>query len=164
MTEETFPYEIRMAYEHEWEDAMAIAWKTFLRFEADDYEPEGVKNFENFITDNTLYRMFRMGLYQMIVAVDGKKMVGMITARGNSHISLLFVDESYHRKGIGKALIRSLCKYLKEEAGTVRVTVHASPYAVGFYHKLGFRDLQPEQSAGGIRYTPMELGLTALHN
>lgn len=162
MTEEVFPYEIRMAYEYEWEDAMALAWKTFLRFEADDYEPEGVRSFENFITDNTLHRMFKLGLYQMLVAVHDKKMVGMITARGNSHISLLFVEESCHKKGIGRALIRSLCKYLKTEAGTVRVTVHASPYAVGFYHKLGFRDLQPEQAAEGIRYTPMELLLNSI--
>ena len=30
-----FPYTIRMAYQDEWEDAMALAWKTFLEFEAD---------------------------------------------------------------------------------------------------------------------------------
>lgn len=157
MTEEVFPYEVRMAYEHEWEDAMALAWKTFLRFEADDYEPEGVRSFENFITDNTLHRMFIMGAYQMFVAIHDKKMVGMITVRGNSHISLLFVDESYHKRGIGRALILRLCEYLKREVGTKRVTVNASPYGVGFYHRLGFKDLQPEQASEGIRYTPMEL-------
>lgn len=81
-----FPYTIRMAYQDEWEDAMALAWKTFLEFEADDYAPEGIRSFEDFITDSTLHRMFVMGAYQMFVALDGAKMAGMITVRGNSHI------------------------------------------------------------------------------
>lgn len=51
-------YQIRSAYRDDWQDAMGLAWKTFLRFEADVYTAEGVKNFENFITDSTLYRMF----------------------------------------------------------------------------------------------------------
>lgn len=157
MDEKTFPYEIRMAYENEWEDAMALAWKTFLRYEANDYEPEGVRSFEDFITDNTLHRMFIMGAYQMFVALDGEKMVGMITVRSNSHISLLFVDGEYHMRGIGRALMMRLCKYLNAELGVKRVTVNAAPYGVGFYHRLGFRDLQPEQASEGIRYTPMEL-------
>ena len=157
MERKNAPWKIRPAYREEWQDAMALAWKTFLQFEADDYEPEGVKSFEDFITDNTLHRMFIMGAYQMFVAFDGKRMTGMISVRSNSHISLLFVDAEYHRKGIGRALMSHLCGYLKNELGIKRVTVNASPYGVGFYHKLGFRDLQPEQKSEGIRYTPMEL-------
>lgn len=157
MENRTFPYEIRMAYENEWEDAMALAWKTFLRFEAPDYAPEGIKSFEDFITDNTLHRMFIMGAYQMFVALDGNRMVGMITVRANCHVSLLFVDAEYHMRGIGRALMQCLCRYLNTELGIRRVTVNASPYGVGFYHKLGFEDLQSEQITDGIRYTPMEL-------
>ncbi len=159
MEEAAFPYKIRMAYQNEWEDAMALAWKTFLEFEADDYEPEGIKSFEDFITDSTLHRMFIMGAYQMFVALDGPRMAGMITVRGNSHISLLFVDKEYHKRGIGRALMEELCSYLKAELGIARVTVNASPFGTGFYHRLGFTDLQPEQTASGIRYTPMELFL-----
>ena len=149
-------YQIRSAYRNEWQDAMALAWKTFLRFEADVYAPEGVRNFENFITDSTLYRMFVMGTYQLFVALDQNKIVGMITLRNATHISLLFVDEAYHRQGIGRALITYLTDYLLTEVGASRMTVHSSPYGVGFYHKMGFRDLRPEESRDGIIYTPME--------
>ncbi len=152
-------YQIRSAYRNEWQDAMALAWKTFLRFEADVYSPEGVKNFRNFITDTTLYRMFVMGSYQMFVALDGNKLVGMITLRDSTHISLLFVDEAYHRRGIGRALVRYLADYLLAEVGADRVTVNASPYGVEFYHKIGFRDLRPEEVKDGIIYTPMEFVL-----
>ena len=149
-------YQIRSAYRNEWQDAMALAWRTFLRFEADVYTPEGVKNFENFISDSTLHRMFVMGTYQLFIALDGNKVVGMITLRDMTHISLLFVDEEYHRQGIGRALINHLTDYLMTEMGMDRVTVNASPYGVGFYHKMGFHDLGPEEIKDGIIYTPME--------
>ena len=32
-----FPYQIRRAYENEWDDAMDLAWRTFLKYEADIY-------------------------------------------------------------------------------------------------------------------------------
>ena len=153
------PYQIRNAYRDEWEDAMSLAWRTFLRFEADVYSPEGVKNFENFITDSTLYRMFVVGSYQLFVALDGKKIVGMLTLRGGTHISLLFVDEKYHRKGIGRALMQYLSNYLLTEMQASRVTVNSSPYGVGFYHRLGFQDLRPQEKKDGIIYTPMEFVL-----
>ncbi len=150
-------YRVRSAYRDEWEEAMALAWRTFLRFEADVYTAEGVTNFENFITDTTLHRMFVMGAYQMFVAVADGKIVGMITLRDSTHISLLFVDERYHRRGIGRALLEYLKDYMRQEMGEGRVTVNASPYGVGFYHRLGFRDLRPEEKKDGIIYTPMEL-------
>ncbi len=153
------PFQIRNAYRDEWEDAMSLAWRTFLRFEADVYSPEGVKNFENFITDSTLYRMFIVGSYQLFVALDGKKIVGMLTLRGGTHISLLFVDERYHRRGIGRALMQYLSNYLLTEMQASRVTVNSSPYGIEFYHRLGFRDLRPQEKRDGIIYTPMEFVL-----
>lgn len=149
-------YQIRSAYQDEWEAAMALAWKTFLQFEANEYTMEGVRNFEDFITDTTLHRMFIMGAYQMFVALDRDEIVGMITLRNRSHISLLFVDEKYHRQGIGSALIAHLCRYLLARTEVSKVTVNAAPYGVAFYHKLGFRDLRPEEKKDGITYTPME--------
>ena len=153
------PYQIRNAYRDEWDDAMTLAWKTFMKFEADIYTDEGIQNFEDFITDTTLHRMFLMGVYQMFVALDRKQIVGMLTLRNNSHISLLFVDEKYHRRGIGRALIEYIREYLLSEAGIGKVTVNAAPYGVAFYHKLGFQDLRPEEERDGIRYTPMEFVL-----
>lgn len=157
MEKEAFPWEIRQAYRDEWQDAMALAWKTFLKYEADDYTPEGIRSFREFITDNTLYRMFLLGSYEMIIALEEKRIIGMITVRGGGHVSLLFVDEQYHKRGVGRALIQYLCRYLLTEEGISRITVNASPYGLGFYHKLGFRDTGLEMQQSGIRYTPMEL-------
>ena len=149
------PYQIRSAHCNEWQDAMALAWKTFLRFEAGVYTQEGVDNFEHFITDSTLHRMFIMGAYRLYVALDRNKIIGMITLRDGTHISLLFVDEAYHRRGVGRALMKYLTDGLATE-GAGRVTVNSSPYGVGFYHRLGFCDVGLEVKRDGIIYTPME--------
>lgn len=153
------PYEIRFACQNEWEEAMGLAWKTFLEFETNDYPLEGIRSFEDFITDSGLKRMFDMGKYQMMVAFDQGKMIGMITLRNEMHISLLFVDERYHRHGIGRALIQKMADYVKSELGKSRLTVNSSPYGVGFYHRVGFRDLGSEKQQDGIIYTPMEYRL-----
>lgn len=150
-------YEIRFAYNEEWQEAMTIAWKTFLKFEACDYSERGVQSFQEFITDETLRKMFIKGEYRLLVALKDKKIVGIISVRDGSHISLLFVDEMFHKKGIGRLLVNTLGKYLKQEEGKTKMTVNAAPYAIGFYHKLGFVDIQTEQETDGIRYTPMEL-------
>jgi GNAT superfamily N-acetyltransferase len=152
-----FSCQIRFAVRDEWEEAMALAWRTFLVFEAPVYLPEGVRSFEDFITDSTLKKMFEMGTYQMLVAIYEGRLIGIITLRDRTHISLLFVDERYHRQGVGRALVNRLCEYLIKEEGENRVTVNSSPYGLEFYHKIGFYDTGPEACADGIRYTPMEI-------
>lgn len=151
------PCEIRFVSSEEWEEAMGLAWKTFLEYEGDVYPPEGVRSFEDFITDSDLKRMFLLGAYQMMGAFLAGKLVGMISLRNKTHISLLFVDGDYHRRGIGRALISFLSDYVRKEEGLNRLTVNASPYGVGFYHRLGFRDLEPEKQQDGIIFTPMFL-------
>ncbi|SCY59897.1 MULTISPECIES: GNAT family N-acetyltransferase [unclassified Butyrivibrio] len=138
---------------------MKLAWNTFTRFDAPDYSREGITNFHKFVNDETLRKMFIAGHYQLFVAMDGDECVGMLSIREKSHISLLFVHENYHKHGIGSALIKYVSRYGIEEEGINRLTVNASPYAVGFYHKRGFKDLGPETVADGIRFTPMELKL-----
>lgn len=153
------PYEIRFVTSDEWEEAIGLAWKTFLEFEGDVYPPEGVRSFEDFITDSALKKMFVMGSYQVMGAFLGGKIVGMISLRNKTHISLLFVDKYYHRRGIGRALVSSLFSYVKAEEGQNRITVNASPYGVDFYHRLGFRDIEPEKQQDGIIFTPMFLNV-----
>lgn len=82
-------------------------------------------------------------------------MVGMISLRNETHISLLFVDGQYHRMGIGRGLIDYVSRYVLTEEGHDSITVDAALYATGFYHRLGFVDTDREQTRDGIRYTPM---------
>lgn len=152
--------EICFAKKDDWEAAMGLAWKTFLEFEAKDYAPEGIRSFEDFITDSDLKRMFLSGDYQMIVAWNKNRLVGMITLRNKTHLSLLFVEKSCHRQGIGRRLVEKMADFAQKDSGAYHLTVNASPYGVPFYHKIGFHDIGPEQRRDGIIYTPMEYVLS----
>lgn len=147
--------EIREIKKEEWNQAIGVAWRTFLKFEANEYSPEGVKNFYQFIIDDTLFKMFQLGHYQMWGAFEKNKIVGILGVRNLNHISLLFVEEEYHKRGIASGLLKNYFHYLLTEVGKDSTTVNSSPYAVGFYHKLGFVDTDVELTKDGIRYTPM---------
>lgn len=149
-------YQIRWAKITDWTPAMKMIWRTFMDFDSKDYTQEGVKNFFDFISDGELYEAFVRGDYQMMIALDGERVIGAGTIRNRNYLSLLFVDGNYHYQGIGKAIIDEICTYLKEEAGERYISVKASPYAVRFYQKLGFRQISPEEKYSGIRVTPMQ--------
>lgn len=152
-------YVFRMAVEKDWEPAMKLAWETFLIFEAQEYGEEGIESFRDFISDQWLKNMFLKGEYQMMVALHEKKIIGFISVRNKSHISLLFVDKEYHKQGIGSRLIETMGEYLITEVGVDYMTVDSAPYALEFYHKLGFWDLAPQQTKQGIIYTSMKKNL-----
>lgn len=145
---------IARADEDDWEDAMELAWRTFLKFEANEYGKEGTDNFLSFISGEELFKMFRIGEYPMAVAKDGNKIVGMAALRSGHHVSLLFVDEKYHHRGIATRLL----SFVQEEflhPADIRLTVNAAPYAVGFYKKVGFLEADDFQKKDGITYMPM---------
>lgn len=156
MTDEAaFPYVIRWAKAHEWESAMQMIWRTFLKFEGKDYSEEGIRNFFEFVTDDGLRESFLRGEYQLMVALDGEEIIGAGSIRNHNHLSLLFVDEAYHRQGVGRRLMDGLCEYLKNEEGEHTMTLQAAPYAVEFYKKIGFFVIRPEAEIAGIRVTAM---------
>jgi len=145
---------IAPAKEDEWESAMEVAWRTFLKFEAPEYTKEGADHFLEFISGEQLYKMFLCGEFKVLVARDGERIVGVASLRAGCHVSLLFVDERYHKRGIGRKLVAALQQnYLAD--GCVQLTVNAAPYAVGFYEKLGFIKTDDMKTADGITYLPM---------
>lgn len=149
-------WNIHKASLKEWTPAMKLAWRTFLRFEAGDYTNEGIRNFQDFVNDERLQKMFVNGYYHLYVATENDEIIGMISRRDQTHISLLFVDVNYHRMGVGRALVNYVANELKE-MGYTGITVNASPYGLSFYRKIGFKDQGCEVDEHGIRYTPMSL-------
>ena len=148
-------YLIRPLFKSEWEEAMRLAWDTFILFEAPEYSKEGIRNFKNFVNDPLLKYLFLEGKYRTMAAFCNGIMIGIVGVRNETHISLLFVDSDYHRKGIATKLLDKVFEDTYKTFGKREMTVNSSPYAVGFYHKLGFIDTDVEKTTDGIRYTPM---------
>lgn len=129
--------------------AQRLVWQTFLEFEAPEYSQEGIDEFKRYNDDEENFRAFMIQ-----GAFINDKLVGVLALKDDGkHVSLFFVDKTYHRQGIGKRLFEFALKY--NRAGVI--TVNSSPYAVGFYEKLGFVKTDDERVKNGIRFTPMSL-------
>lgn len=152
-------YDVRFLDGAEWNEAMEMVYRTFLEFDAPMFSAEGIEHFREYISDSVLKRMFEAGSFQVIAAYSGTKIIGVIALRNDSHISLLFVDSRYHRRGIGRRLVAELSEYVRIKLKGSFLTVNSSPYAVEFYRRLGFQPLDHSLSENGITYTPMKIVL-----
>ncbi len=155
-------FSVRMIARDEWEDAMALCRSVFLEFEAPLYVQEGTESFLRFIGDETLYTVFINGGYPVCAAFYAGKMIGVASLRSGPHLSLLFVDGRFQRKGVGTALVNYLHEYVLSTdtgLGNEKMTVNASPIGVKFYLYMGFTPTDVQLEKDGILYTPMELWL-----
>lgn len=150
---------IRRLKKDEWQAAMMLVWRTFLRHVAPDYEKEGVKSFYEFVTDPDLETMFVVGEYIVFGAFDDGQLVGISSTRGGNFLSLLFVDNDYHRKGLGTQLLGAVADYVREVNHKRDLIVYSSPYAVEFYHQMGFIDDGDVRRESGMLVYPMRLRL-----
>ena len=104
--------------------------------------------------------MLIMRVYDEFVATVDSQIVGMVETRDDKYISLLFVDKLYHRMGIAKALFKTaLENCLCRDSTFKKFYVHASPYSINVYVRLGFKDTGGMRVENGIKYLPMEMEL-----
>ncbi|MBP7401551.1 MAG: GNAT family N-acetyltransferase [Clostridia bacterium] len=140
------------------EAVSALVRRVFLRFEAPDYPQEGTDTF--FVFTDPGFLSFNMSAGLLVVAgcFEDGRLLGVVALRDRSHVSLLFVEPTRHRRGIGTALMRWAQRRAAETGAEPCVmTVNSSPYARGFYEKIGFHATAEEQMRDGIRYIPMSL-------
>lgn len=150
-------YLIRMVNYEEIDNAFSLIWNTFSEFVAADYSPEGINTFRReFIESKEFKERFNNGTQIMYGAFTEEKLLGVISISDKGNISCLFVDKEYHRRGIASMLFRHIVSILKEKQ-IETISLKASPYALPFYHAIGFKDLDKQQDYNGILYTPMEL-------
>lgn len=153
-------YRIRPLIEDDVKPAMELVWRVFEEFEAPDYCEEGIQTFRDFIAYPSILQQFHENAMQFWGCFLNGAVIGLIAKRGESHISLLFVDKRYQKQGIATALFHTLLEHCKTVASVPKITVNSSPYAVKIYRKLGFTATDVEKTADGIRFTPMSFPCT----
>lgn len=118
--------------------ALDLALRVFMKFEAPDYEIGAVDKFKADCIENIDYiNNYRTEKHLMLIAFDGDKIIGVINERGNGHISMVFVDDAYHRQGIAIAMMEQMVCELKLR-GYDKITINSSPYGLPFYLHFGF--------------------------
>jgi len=148
-------YEIRKITSSEINEALNLALKVFMQFEAPDYKPEGVETFKRDIIENGEFiAKCKSGDCPIYAAFDNGKIIGMIGMRETrTHINLAFTKKEYHRKGVATSIFKYL---LRDNPQLSEITLNSSPYGLPFYLKLGFVPQSEELEQDGIRYTPMK--------
>jgi len=150
---------IKPAVEADLEACAALVRKSFDRFVAPGYSPEGRETFYRFIRVEELRSLLGRG-FSILCAWQEEALAGVLAVREVSHISLFFVDPRYMHRGVGRRLMASLLEELRSRKPLVtEVTVHSSPYAREIYRQLGFRAVGEPLEQNGIRFVPMKLDL-----
>ena len=153
---ESIEYLINEIKPEDLEEALDLVWNVFLTYEAPDYAEEGVREFRQFIEYDSIKKKLTDNEFRMWIYKDKGKIKGVLAPRPPCHISLLFVDGAYHKKGIARAMIRIMVDCHKTNRQSKEITVNSSPFAAEAYHKLGFTDTGSEQTVNGIRFIPMK--------
>ena len=136
--------------------------RTFNEFIAPEFSDQGVEEFFKYSNPREFKKRSESGYSSMIAESEGKT-VGMIELKGYSHISMLYVEKSFHKKGVAKELIRTALSNLSlENSCEVDITVNSSRYAVPFYEKLGFIQFEEEKTIFGVIHVPMMVSYTKL--
>ena len=111
------------------DEALELTWKTFLKYEAPDYNQEGIEEFRK-----SIYNKEWLLAREFYGAYEDNNLLGLIATKDKSHIALFFVDGKYHKRGIGRKLFEKVL----EENDKDYFTVNSSPYDKEVYEHLGF--------------------------
>ena len=103
------------------------------------YEPASI--FEQIQTGN-----------RFLLAFKGSEFAGAIAMRDDFHVYLFFIAECHHRQGLGTELWKH---FIARANSPVRFTLNSSPYARGFYERLGFVVTGEPLTRNGVAYIPM---------
>ncbi len=130
--------------------------RVYDEFVSPDYSPAGNQFFYDWIKPSKIAE--RQLLKRTIfIALADSEIIGMIEIRDNNTISLLFVDKTFHGQGIARKLFHTaLMSCLLNNPTLEKFYVHASPFSIPVYKKLGFAETDTMQEQNGIKYLPME--------
>ncbi len=129
--------------------------RVFRRFVEPEYSEEGIREFQTYIQPDAFQTRLRENHFALVGEAQNR-IVGVIEIRGYEHVSLLFVDPDFHRRGVAKGLFhRAVDLCLTEKPDLTEITVNSSFYAVMIYGRLGFYRTGEKQIKNGISFVPM---------
>lgn len=140
-------------------EVVNLVARSFNEFIAPDFPDEGIEEFFGYSNPRALVKRSDGNHFVLVAEAEGS-ITGMIEIREMRHVSMLFVDKAFHRRGIGKELLTAALDKIKSDRNAPKkVTVHSSRFAVPFYESLGFVRTGEEKIIHGVIHIPMALVL-----
>jgi ribosomal protein S18 acetylase RimI-like enzyme len=150
---------IRQATSSDIPAIITLTKAVFDTFVAPSYSAEGNAEFYKYLSSEAFHE--RLGSNHFILlAYQEEHLAGLIEIRNYDHVSLFFVESSYQKQGIGRALFNEALDRIQTNNPTcLEISVNSSPNAVMTYEKLGFQKTADEKETNGIKYVPMKMEL-----
>lgn len=142
-------FSIRLLKSEELDPALAIVWGVFLKYVAPDFDSDGVDEFHAYIDPTNIRNQIKNNQLLIWGCFVDDQIIGVMALKTPSHISLTFVDDSYHHKGIARSLFTKVIDHC-QKTGCEKITVHSSLYAFPVYTCLNFK------KTGGEKKRKME--------
>jgi predicted GNAT family N-acyltransferase len=155
----TCPIYLRLMRTGEEIEVSNLVARSFNEFVAPDFPDEGIDEFFSYANPRALQKRSEGSHFVLVAESDGD-IAGMIEIKEMRHISMLFVDKAFHRRGVGNELLMAALDKIKLESSPPEmVTVNSSRFAVPFYERLGFVRSEEEKIIHGVIHIPMALSL-----
>ncbi len=134
-----------------------IVSSTFKRYNKQEGTKEAAGRFINFYNPEKNIEKIKLAFSKsdiFFVAVDNKKIIGMIRGKKDRVVNL-FVNGKYHKRGIGSKLMEKFEKSCIKK-GSKNIKLRASIYAVSFYEKAGYKKTTGIRNFMGLKIYPMK--------
>lgn len=141
------------------DDAGAISRLVLVsqaKFTFHEYSDEGKARMSRQLSPEAIADTFRRGNVVFVAEADAH-LIGVVSIRNNEHLSLNFVDEAFHQRGISKNLWELGKVECIRRGNPGRFTLRSSTFALPVYEKWGFVRTGPVDRTGGILSHPMVL-------
>lgn len=132
-----------------------LTMRAFDNAIAPDYTPQGREAFAAYAAQDALRQRLADNHVTLVAEAHGH-LAGVVEVRGHTHVSMLFVDPTHQRTGIGRTLLDAaigLCA--ARDPPPTAITVNSAPSAVAFYERNGFTITGPTATKHGIVAVPM---------
>ena len=141
--------QIRLATEKDYPRIMEI-WESAVKATHDFLSEEDFTHFKKVIP-----RDYLPNLDVYLISKNEKTQGFASVAEGN--LEMLFIHNDVRGKGLGKKLY----EFMKDKTGLTKVDVNEqNPQAIGFYEKLGFKQIRrSEKDASGKNYPIIHMSL-----
>ena len=96
------------------------------------------------------------GFHYLVARDPDGGLAGAAALRQDNHLFHLFVSPAWQRQGVATQLWREVMLYARRQGRGARAfSVNATPYAVPFYERMGFKVSGDRVETRGIAFIPM---------
>jgi len=146
---------IRPIQASEYSKACDLVMAVFNKYNAEECTEEGLRMFSCIARPDVIAKGMLEGDVTWVAATE-KKVIGVIKIHRENHIHLLFVDDTWHGKGIARQLFEAALLHVRENyPEKLHITVNSSSFAVPVYRALGFTTTGSPASKHGVRIVAM---------